>query len=574
MKVLITDGEQRAALAVTRSLGKRGDEIIIASDRRHTISSCSGYSNCSFVYHNPVSNEGAFVEEIREIVRNEGIDVIIPITDLSMFTLLDPQNAIPPDLIYPFPSYEQFSFVSDKIRLVKLCQELNIQVPETIFLESAYELDRWKDSLRYPVMVKPYQSVIKIAGKWFGGRVRMARSYDELITICNHDIIYRYPFMLQEVVGGEGRGIFTLYRDGKPVDWFAHRRIREKPPEGGVSVLSASIIPHGTMLDEAKRILDHVGWHGPAMVEFKYDTENDRYSLMEINGRFWGSLQLAVEAGVDFPSLLLSQGVDAAAGGYQEGVRLRWFLGDVDHHLSLIRRCHGLRERITVLKNFLLSGKGGVKYDVIKVDDIRPFCYEALSYGANILKAVKDTTKSRARRWKKEWLTRFLQRLQRIGLPRRFLLRKMPKEIGSVLFVCQGNIYRSSFAEQYMRLHMNAGLTVDSIGVSTLEGAPVTIGSEKMAEIHGVDLSKHRLKSRESIKGKRFDVVFVMEREQKKEVREFGDVILELGLMNDENEMTYYIPDPMGKTEIEMHRIYREMLTPLHNVQKIIKSQK
>jgi len=574
MKILVTDAEQRAALAVTRSLGMRGDDVIVASEHRHTVSSCSRHSRGSFVYHSPVSDEGAFVEEIKEIVREEGIDLIIPITDLSMFILLDPLNAIPPNLIYPFPSYEQFSFVSDKVRLMKLCRQLNVNVPETIFLESAYELDRWKGSLHYPVIIKPYQSVIRVAGRWFGGRVKMARGYDELMTICDHDIIYRYPFMLQEVVAGEGRGIFTLYRGGKPVDWFAHKRIREKPPEGGVSVLSASISPHGTMLDAAKRVLDHVEWHGPAMVEFKYNTANDTYYLMEINGRFWGSLQLAVEAGVDFPSLLLRQGADGVAGGYREDVRLRWFLGDVDHHLSLLRRRQGIGERIRVLKNFLLSARGEVTYDVRKADDILPFCYEALSYVTDVLRTVIDKVKDRASRWKRAWRASFLKRVGKIGLFRRFLLRRMPKKIGSVLFVCQGNIYRSSFAEHYTRARVNAGLTVDSIGVNTLEGAPVTIGSERMAAVHGVDLSKHRLKSRASIKGKRFDVVFVMEREQKKDVREFGDVIVELGLMNDENDMAYDIPDPMGRTEVEMRRIYSEMLTPLQNVQKIIEPEK
>ncbi len=574
MKILVTDGEQRAALAVTRSLGKRGHTVIVSSEHRHTVSSCSKYSKGSFVYHSPVSDEGAFVEEVKRIVKTEGIDLVIPISDLSMFVLLDPQHALSPDVIYPFPSYEQFSFVSDKVELVRLCQQMNINVPQTIFLESASDLDRQKDSLNYPVIIKPYRSVIKVAGRWFGGRVKMAHNYDELATICDHDIIYRFPFMLQEVVAGEGRGIFTLYRNGKPVDWFAHRRIREKPPEGGVSVFSTSISPRGTMLDAAKKVLDRLKWHGPAMVEFKYDTAADTYYLMEINGRFWGSLQLAVKAGVDFPSLLLRDDAADDAGGYREDVRLRWFLGDLDHHLSLFRRRQGIQERIEVVKNFLLSSRGEVTYDVIQANDMRPFCYEVFSYATNVFTAMKNLINGKARRWKRTWRTWCLQRIRRVDLFQRFLLQKMPKKVKSVLFVCQGNIYRSSFAEHYTRAHMGTDLIVDSIGVNTLDGAPVTIGSEKMAAIHGVDLSKHRLKSRSHIKGKRFDVVFVMERDQKKEVREFGDVILELGLMKDGNDLTYDIPDPMGKTEVEMRRIYQGMLTPLHNVQKIIKPEK
>ena len=74
-------------------------------------------------------------------------------------------------------------------------------------------------------------------------------------------------------------------------------------------------------------------WEGVAMVECKHDPLTDRYYVMEINPRFWGSLQLAVDAGVDFPRLL----VECALGGspppvtnYRAGIRSRWGWGEVD----------------------------------------------------------------------------------------------------------------------------------------------------------------------------------------------------------------------------------------------------
>jgi predicted ATP-grasp superfamily ATP-dependent carboligase len=70
------------------------------------------------------------------------------------------------------------------------------------------------------------------------------------------------------------------------------------------------------------------------MVECKYDPRSDRYYVMEINPRFWGSLQLAIDAGVDFPALL----VECALGGtptpvtaYRVGVRSRWGWGEMDY---------------------------------------------------------------------------------------------------------------------------------------------------------------------------------------------------------------------------------------------------
>jgi predicted ATP-grasp superfamily ATP-dependent carboligase len=57
-------------------------------------------------------------------------------------------------------------------------------------------------------------------------------------------------------------------------------------------------------------LLGQFDWQGVAMVEFKVEANTGTPYLLEVNGRFWGSLQLAIDAGVDFPALL----VDAATG--------------------------------------------------------------------------------------------------------------------------------------------------------------------------------------------------------------------------------------------------------------------
>jgi hypothetical protein len=57
------------------------------------------------------------------------------------------------------------------------------------------------------------------------------------------------------------------------------------------------------LFDAAARLLGALRWTGVAMVEFKGDGE--AAVLVEINGRVWGALPLAVAAGVDFPALLV-----------------------------------------------------------------------------------------------------------------------------------------------------------------------------------------------------------------------------------------------------------------------------
>ncbi|MBE9571532.1 MAG: ATP-grasp domain-containing protein [Proteobacteria bacterium] len=122
---------------------------------------------------------------------------------------------------------------------------------------------------------------------------------------------------------------------------FAHQRIREKPPGGGVSVLCQSISPPREALEAATSLMKSLGWFGPAMVEFKWDRRDNKPKLMEVNGRFWGSLQLAISSGIDFPYLLycLASGEKInRPSNYKVCVRSRWELGDLDHLLIRLRK--------------------------------------------------------------------------------------------------------------------------------------------------------------------------------------------------------------------------------------------
>jgi predicted ATP-grasp superfamily ATP-dependent carboligase len=150
-----------------------------------------------------------------------------------------------------------------------------------------------------------------------------------------------------------------------------------------VSVLRESIAADPIALGQAVALLDRLDWQGPAMVEFKMDEATGVPVLMEINGRFWGSLQLAIDAGVDFPALL----VEAALGGdpepvteYRHGVRTRWLLGDLDHLLIRLRRSAaalhlppGAPGRVRTVAGFVGGFAPPTRLEVLRLRDLRPF---------------------------------------------------------------------------------------------------------------------------------------------------------------------------------------------------------
>ena len=191
------------------------------------------------------------------------------------------------------------------------------------------------------------------------------------------------PWVIQEFIPGHGQGVFSLYDKGSPMAFFAHQRLREKPPSGGVSVLSESVPVEAELGGYARLLLDSTGWHGVAMVEFRV-TPDGRPFLMEINTRFWGSLQLAIDAGVDFPWLLYR----VASGDkiepveeYKNGTRLRWLLGDLDHlYLVLRDPAYSSLEKLKTFTAFLTPSPLITRHEVNRWHDMGPSWWELKQY--------------------------------------------------------------------------------------------------------------------------------------------------------------------------------------------------
>jgi predicted ATP-grasp superfamily ATP-dependent carboligase len=185
--------------------------------------------------------------------------------------------------------------------------------------------------------------------------------------------------------------------NGNVLAQFAHRRVREKPPTGGLSVLCESIEPPELALNAAKTLLKKLRWSGVAMVEFKEDLRDKTPKLMEVNARFWGSLQLAISAGVDFPYLLFQIAAGAkidGAGKYRLGVRSRWELGDLDHLLIRLKEKPSklflpsdAPSKMGAVKNFLVDFlRPSVRNEILRPNDMRPFRFELKEYLKSIIK--------------------------------------------------------------------------------------------------------------------------------------------------------------------------------------------
>ena len=380
--VLVLDGLQRSALAVVRSLGTKGVRVISSDITPQTLAGSSKFSFASETYTDP-SNSEAFIADINRIIQKYDVTVLYPTTEVTVYTLLEFQEKLLPVKL-PFNDISTVRSLSDKAALIERCKQLSVQAPASEYYENFQALAASSSHFDFPVVLKPTLSRIKVDDGWLATSVTYAHSQHELETIASTSAAFRdHPFMLQEYIDGHGAGVFLLYDHGRCIAHFAHKRLREKPPTGGVSVLSESIRADEKQLDAAKKILDSVAWHGVAMVEFKVSKAGEPY-IIEVNPRFWGSLQLSIDSGVDFPYLLHEATMGRACPAvtsYREGQKLRWLLGDFDR-LYLVLKGHQNTwlEKLKEVMRFMLPFAPGRRYEVNRFGDLRPFFAEIKAY--------------------------------------------------------------------------------------------------------------------------------------------------------------------------------------------------
>ena len=379
MRIVVTDGNERAALAACRALVARGHEVHSVAAVPWSLAGVSWRVRPHVLTDDALRAPRTFAYAIGALARRINADGLLPTTDAAAEAVLAHRDLLPPGLNLPLPGLAQFRLASDKQAMMRLARDAGLDTPQSLALDSpalpAVSAD-W-----FPAVLKPHRSL--------AGDQKVAVAFVDDESGCRRALSAfpgaAFPVLLQKRVRGPGVGVFLLRWNGETVTAFGHRRLREKPPAGGVSVYRESVTLDPVLLAAAERLLARLNWQGVAMVECKQDRETGRYVFMELNGRLWGSLQLAVDAGIDFPGLLAA----CMAGepvttrpAYQEGIRSRWFWGDVDHlYLRMTRSLAQLHlpadapTRYQVLRDFLRIRMRD-REEVLRWRDPAPFVVE------------------------------------------------------------------------------------------------------------------------------------------------------------------------------------------------------
>src|SRR5262249_45283964 len=265
-------------------------------------------------------------------LRKERYEVVLPIEQDMFYLFSKHRDELERLTKIPVAKFSAFETAYDKALTFKAAAALGIPAPTTYCVDSRAEVEELARRVQFPVVIKPRMGSGSRAVGYPANAMELVRLWQDVHRDQPRPLIQeRIPS------GGEGRGGWVLFNSRSELRaCFVHRRIREFPLSGGPSTLRESV-SRPEIADVAVRFLRELGWSGVAMVEFKVDPRDGVAKLIEVNPKFWGSLNLAIASGVDFPTMLYRTAVDgdvAPVFEYRLGIRSRFFAGDLLHFLA------------------------------------------------------------------------------------------------------------------------------------------------------------------------------------------------------------------------------------------------
>ncbi len=368
LTILVPESHSIAAIACIRSLGRAGHRVIAYAQNASALGLASRYATIALIAPRYEETE-RFRSWLLDTVSRNRVDLIFPSEGLLLairryfpdFAGKLPVGGSETEILgslSKFTLFSRFARSADP-RLREHLPRYSLMGPHQGTI-TGYALE----DLRAPLY-------LKLDALHGSGGPSQVRRFDDLESLRLEipAIERQYDrYLVQEHAEGIGVGAFFLRWNGAILATLMHRRLHEVPYTGGQSSLRETWW-HERIHADAENRLNALDWQGVGMFEYRWDPASDEFRLMEFNARFWGSLHLALFAGVDFPALLVTawRGQPQKAPRPVSGLKCRLtFPNEIEHVASRLkaRELSGVEKLRSVVEFFALSLDPRVRSDL------------------------------------------------------------------------------------------------------------------------------------------------------------------------------------------------------------------
>ncbi len=328
-KVLILDAQAVQTLIIAESLVKKGYIIDLFCDSKISYGYNTKFRNKRQLVPN-IKDEVNYLQVLKDYIKREKIDVILPMTDESAIFVSKNKNELSLLCKFIMPSWDVFQKAYDKNLLMNLCFEKGYPHPLSIDLSKISYKTIDSTLMNYPALIKPNYTT--------GGRgMTLVNNLDELISV--YPRIYKEygNCHLQEFINAGWRQLkVQVFIDSKSQKIYSsviHKQ-RYYPENGGSSCCNETIY-EDNVVEICISVLKDIGWEGFADFDLIEDPKDGVLKIMEINPRIPACIKSAIKSGIDYGNLIVdaSLGKDLKEYCYNPGKKLRhigfdflWFI--------------------------------------------------------------------------------------------------------------------------------------------------------------------------------------------------------------------------------------------------------
>lgn len=484
-KVLVIGDDTRSFLSTVRSLGRQGVEVHVAPFDFRSPALSSRYISASHFLPYYLDGGNEWLEAMRTLLREQRYALVVPCDERALLPLCLHHEELSALACLAIPSPTALDQFFNKLSTRKLAESVGVPVARGRLLAPADTADSIAADLGLPVVIKDPMSY-ELPELYVRTSTRIIGEHGTLAAwLARHDHAVG-PVLLENMFPGFGLGVSVLCHKGAVLQAFEHHRAHEL---NGSSYYRKSAPIDPDRLAAVERMVRASEYTGLAMFEFKVNPDDGKWILIEVNARPWGSLPLPVSLGIDFPYRLyrlLARHEPTGAMTYPVGHYCRNLIQDMWQARS---GASGLARRPVQLAAYCIGWLwsfhrvvlGREHHDTLVLDDPKPGVRELREFVAERVRGLRSRVGGA--RPASAALSKYLHDLA--GQPG---IRPI-----SVLFVCQGNINRSSYAElKSQQVFDHERFRFSSAGMlpRNRRGSPlVAIGA---AARHGVDMSAHR----------------------------------------------------------------------------------
>ena len=377
-RVIITDGEERAALGACRGLAAAGYRVSAVARQRPAATHWSRSCSERFVLPDPRVSVQTYVAGLEKLVDQGDYAALIPGSDASLLAISEHRDRLEQSTRLGLPPREAVRRSVDKVLLHRFAAAAGLPSPPSRFCADHSEAAAAAAELGYPIVVKPTRSFSR-AGE--GLRQQAVTVVDNEAALSGALRAYAPPFVVQRFERAGFLSCAGVIADGRLLALSTSRVPRLWPPIAGQHTFSETVRVPAGLASRVCSLLGELGWQGIFQLQM-LERAAGGFSVIDLNPRVFASMTLDHGAGANLAAIWC----EWLLGGRPNpvtatpGFRYRWEEGELCHFVWQLRRGH-LRSAAAVL-----LPHRRVAHAWFRVTDPGPLLARALELGLKGLK--------------------------------------------------------------------------------------------------------------------------------------------------------------------------------------------